>query len=123
MKYTDDPRVLFAAERTLLSWQRTAITLMGFGFVVERFGLFVQLVMHEQVSESERSFALGVGVALLVLAAIVSLISARQFRVVVKALAPDIAPPAYWTNVGVLLNLVVAMIAALLVVHFLWPTM
>ena len=29
MSYTADPRVLFAAERTLLAWQRSAIALMG----------------------------------------------------------------------------------------------
>lgn len=34
-----DPRVLFAAERTLFVWTRTGISLMAFGFVVERFGL------------------------------------------------------------------------------------
>lgn len=33
MSYLDDPRVLFASERTLLAWQRAAIALMGFGFV------------------------------------------------------------------------------------------
>ena len=31
MAYTADPRVLFAAERTLLAWQRSAIALLGFG--------------------------------------------------------------------------------------------
>lgn len=36
-----DPRVYFAAERTTLAWIRTGITLMGFGFVVARFGLFL----------------------------------------------------------------------------------
>jgi len=31
-----------AAERTFLGWIRTGLALMGFGFVVARFGLFVQ---------------------------------------------------------------------------------
>jgi putative membrane protein len=29
MSYTADPRMLFAAERTLLAWQRTAIALIA----------------------------------------------------------------------------------------------
>lgn len=37
-----DPRVAFAAERTLLAWIRTGIALMGFGFVVARFGFFLR---------------------------------------------------------------------------------
>lgn len=37
-----DPRVYFAAERTLLAWVRTGLALMGFGFVVARFGLFLR---------------------------------------------------------------------------------
>ncbi|MEW4566793.1 DUF202 domain-containing protein [Tautonia sp. JC769] len=37
-----DPRIILAAERTLLSWMRTGLALMGFGFVVARFGWFLR---------------------------------------------------------------------------------
>lgn len=37
-----DPRVLMAAERTLLAWIRTGVAMMGFGFVVARFGVFLR---------------------------------------------------------------------------------
>jgi putative membrane protein len=92
---------------------------MGFGFVVERFGLYLQTVLHESAGGSQRTFSHGLGVVLLILGAIVALISARQFRQVAKALAPAVVPPGYWTNVGVVLNLTLAMIALLLAAHFL----
>ena len=37
-----DPRVYFAAERTFLAWIRTGLALMGVGFAVARFGLFLR---------------------------------------------------------------------------------
>jgi putative membrane protein len=43
-----DPRVFFAAERTFLSWIRTGLALMGFGFVVARFGLFLREIAAMQ---------------------------------------------------------------------------
>lgn len=33
-----------ANERTLLAWMRTALAMMGFGFVVARFGLFLRQI-------------------------------------------------------------------------------
>ena len=75
----------------MLAWQRSAIALMGFGFVVERFGLFLQLVAHQSLSGSQRSFSLGLGVLLLLLGAAVALISARQFHPIAKSLDPAVA--------------------------------
>jgi putative membrane protein len=121
MSYTADPRVLFAAERTLLAWQRSAIALMGFGFVVERFGLFLQMVTHAPGSGSQRGLSLAFGILLLLLGATVALISARQFHQVAKNLDPAVVPPGYWTRIGVILNIVIAVIAVLFAVHFVWP--
>ena len=122
MSYLDDPRVLFAAERTLLAWQRSAIALMGFGFVVERFGLFLRMVGNQPLSPSHRGLSLWLGVSLLLIGASVSVISALQFRTVVRGLGEMEIPRGYWTNLGVWLNFVLTIVALALAVHFVFST-
>ncbi len=48
MRRSTDLRDALAAERTFLAWIRTGLALMGFGFVVARFGLFVQQLQSAQ---------------------------------------------------------------------------
>ena len=117
MSYLDDPRVLFAAERTLLAWQRTAIALMGFGFVVERFGLFLRLVTNQPLSIAQRGASLWLGVALLLLGALMGVASAIQFRQVVRGLGEKEIPRGYWVNMGVVLNFILAGIALVLAIY------
>src|SRR5690606_32790913 len=50
-----DRRVFFAAERTLLAWVRTGIGVIGLGFVVARFGLFLHLVAGDAPSAESHS--------------------------------------------------------------------
>jgi uncharacterized protein (DUF302 family)/uncharacterized membrane protein YidH (DUF202 family) len=47
-----------AAERTLLAWIRTGLALMGFGFVVARFGLFLQQLQIAQHASSVQPYGL-----------------------------------------------------------------
>ena len=68
---------------------------------------------------SQRGFSLAVGVLLLLLGAAVALISARQFRQVVKNLNPEVVPPGYWTRIGVALNVIIALIAVAFALRFL----
>src|ERR1700691_1916624 len=41
----EDFRMLLQLETSLLGWLRTSMSLMGFGFVIARFGLFLREIM------------------------------------------------------------------------------
>ncbi|HLW71659.1 MAG TPA: DUF202 domain-containing protein [Candidatus Binataceae bacterium] len=77
-----DPRVYFAAERTFLAWIRTGLALMGFGFVVARFGLFLKELgeTHPEFRISSFGFSLGLGTGLIVIGVFVNLYSMLHYR-------------------------------------------
>jgi putative membrane protein len=76
----EDPRVRFAGERTLLAWVRTGLALMGFGFVVARFGMFLHelaAVGHGRTRPSQ-GISLWIGTALVLIGVVVLLLAAMQ---------------------------------------------
>lgn len=74
-----------AAERTLLAWIRTGLAMMGFGFVVARFGLFLQEMRMVQNHTAEQTYGLSLwfGTALIGVGVMVSIFAAwRHLRLV-----------------------------------------
>jgi putative membrane protein len=97
MTYPDDPRVFFAAERTVLAWVRTGIATMGLGFVVARFGIFLKYLMAQQPAlapaHGDWSAALGVGLALA--GSGMCLVAGLQFRRFARRLTGPELPPRW----------------------------
>ena len=117
MSYLNDPRVLFAAERTLLAWNRTSIALMGFGFVIERFGLFLRLVAGQTSAQMERGASFWIGLAFILLGALVAATSALQYEKTLKSLGPEEIPDGYRLHMPTALNVAVGVAGAVLLTY------
>jgi putative membrane protein len=94
-----DPRVFFAAERTLLAWVRTGLTIMAFGFVVARFGLFLRLLSMQQPDTAGHAehYAISniVGIALVLVGAACMVLGAVQHWSYVSTLPPADVPRSH----------------------------
>ena len=77
-----------AAERTFLAWIRTGIALMGLGFVLARFGLFLQEFnrLDPAMPVRSTSASLCIGVALILMGVLVCLLSTLRHLRMLKQL-------------------------------------
>lgn len=74
-----DPRIYLAAERTFLAWLRTGLSLMGFGFVIARFGWLIRVTLQVPASENSWRPSLVLGSLLLIMGVAVCLYGAFRF--------------------------------------------
>jgi putative membrane protein len=69
-----------ANERTLLAWVRTAVALMGLGFVVARFGLFLRQLVAERAAPAEPAHVAAlIGAALVGASVVITALSTVRF--------------------------------------------
>src|SRR5580698_9782928 len=77
-----------AVERTLLAWIRTGLALMGFGFVVARFGLFLQEFQAVQGTLASQPYGLSLwfGTALIAVGVVVNAFAGWHYARLVREL-------------------------------------
>jgi inner membrane protein YidH len=112
-----DPRVFFAAERTLLAWLRTGITIMALGFVVSRFGLFVQLLAtqsQEPLPAVHSTLSAALGVAFVIVGTLAIVIATVQHRRFVATLPQADLPRDYSGVSALLLSLLIGALGVIL---------
>jgi putative membrane protein len=113
-----DPRVFFAAERTFLAWIRTGLGLMGFGFVVARFGLFLrEIAAVEAGVPPVGGFSRWFGVGLIGLGVLLTGAAARAHVVTVRRLNRGEPFVGRVTWLGVSLAVLVVLVGVLMSVY------
>ncbi|MCA1597241.1 MAG: DUF202 domain-containing protein [Chloroflexi bacterium] len=89
-----------AAERTLLAWIRTSLAMMGFGFVIARFGLFLREIAQAQHAAANHTSTLSLilGMAMVSLGVVVNLTAAYQhFGLLRRLEAGEPERPPRWS--------------------------
>jgi len=111
MSDLNDPRVLFAAERTLMAWSRTAAGLMALGFLIDRS----EMLLPEGDPGSRPGLWLGLAFVLVGVA--LSGLAVRQYRRAVADLRPVEIPPGYWVNLSVALSVTLGVLGIALAIY------
>jgi inner membrane protein YidH len=87
-----------ANERTFLAWVRTAIAVMAFGFVIERFDLFLQVaapqIALKQITPHGQRFANAAGLAFIGIGVVMIVIAGMRFVRTTKAIETDDVVPS-----------------------------
>jgi putative membrane protein len=110
-----------ANERTFLAWVRTAIAIMAFGFLVQKFDLFLRIASASLTARSlpERSQVVGdiSGLLLIVLGGAMMVLAAVRFRKTTLDIDAKEVRPGPGTGLDIILATLLFLLGAILFVY------
>lgn len=112
-----DPRIFFAAERTLLAWVRTGLGIIGLGFVVTRFGVFLRVIAHPDSHPAPSLDSTLIGVGIVLLGTLTTIGATVQYMRFCRELTPLQRPGRYWTGFAAMVSFGLAAVGAVLAVY------
>lgn len=118
-----DPRIYWAKERTFLAWIRTGLALMGFGFVVARFSLFLRMVQGrtDVPLPAHTGWSMWFGTILVLAGVLVQVLVVADYVRFVGSLqrgeAPEIKPSYLGIGIALGLGLIGLVMAVYLLVN------
>ena len=115
-----DPRIFFASERTLLAWVRTGLAIIGLGYVVARFGLFLRMVAHETnqtTTISHTPMSRIIGVAFVVVGAMSVVMASVQHRTFLRGLPARDLPTHYFHGFALWVSIAISLLGLALAAY------
>ena len=115
-RYTDHS----ANERTYLAWIRTSIAIMAFGFLIEKFDLFISYLGKEVGDEKHYQSSLSAeiaGLGLLLVGVLIVITATVRFFTYKKSIESDREIPYSVKKTNLLLSSLVVLIALFLLVY------
>ncbi len=114
-------RVHMANERTFLAWIRTSVAIMAFGFVVEKFSLFVRQMSYylgKEMSPPPTGKSALIGVLLVALGVVIGILAFARYKSVQKQIEEDTYRPSPILSVMLFLSvLAIGVFLVLYLVH------
>jgi uncharacterized membrane protein YidH (DUF202 family) len=102
-------RVHMANERTFLAWVRTSVAIMAFGFVVEKFSLFVKQMAYylgNKTAPPPQGYSFMIGIVLVGFGVLMGVLAFIRFKKVEHQIDDDSYQPSAILSVLLVLSII-----------------